>query len=141
MGANKTCAKLIEVTPLVMRTIRSEMRGLAQPELSVAQFRLLARLNYKPHSNKDLATWAGISTATMSRTMDQLVHRGLVKRELKNDNRREVVLSLTPKGKNKFQALEEKTKDQLLLRFQHLSSAELKCLDEALSLLKEVFDV
>ncbi len=141
MGANKTCAKLIEVTPLVMRTIRSEMRGLAQPELSVAQFRLLARLNYKPHSNKDLATWAGISTATMSRTMDQLVHRGLVKRELKNDNRREVVLSLTPKGKNKFQTLEEKTKVQLLSRFKNLSSNELKSLDEALSLLKEIFDV
>lgn len=114
MSIEKISSQILEVVPLAMRSIRSEMRGLAQPELSVAQFRILARLEFKPHSNKDLAEWVGVSTAAMSRTIDTLVKRGFVQRHIPKHDRREVVLTLTVKGKKKFQSIEDSTKQRLL---------------------------
>jgi DNA-binding MarR family transcriptional regulator len=139
MSVEKISSNLLEVIPLIMRAIRSEMRGLAQPELSVAQFRVLARLEYKPHSNKDLAEWAGVAKATMSRTIDILVTRELVKRTLTVHDRREVILSLTPKGIRKFKSIENETKKRLNLILNCQSSANRKKLDEGLTILKEVF--
>lgn len=131
---------MLEVIPVSMRAIRAEMRGLAQPELSIAQFRILARLHYKVHSNKEIAEWMGISTAAMSRAIDNLVKAGLVERSVTPHDRRELFLSLTAKGKKKFQSIEDATKKKLMSRLKPLSPAKLKMLEEGLAALKEVFD-
>jgi DNA-binding MarR family transcriptional regulator len=140
MNAKKISSELIEVVPTVMRTIRSEMRGVALPELSIAQFRILMRLDREPQSNKQLAEWVGISTAAMSRTIEVLVVRGYVHRKPAENDRREVVLALTPQGKKKYDTIKEISKMKLVPRLEKRSAADLKKLHEALQILSEVFN-
>lgn len=132
---------LIEIIPIAMRAIRSEMRGLALPELSVAQFRILSRLAREPQSNKQIAEWVGISTAAMSRTIEVLVSRHLVqrKREALKD-RREVVLCLTSAGKRKYEDIKFATKLKLKHRVVKLSVTEQRKLQAALKILSELFN-
>jgi DNA-binding MarR family transcriptional regulator len=139
MNAKKVSSETIEIIPTVMRTIRSEMRGVALPELSIAQFRILMRLDREPQSNKQLAEWVGVSTAAMSRTIEVLVVRGYVQRKAAESDRREVILGLTSQGKKKYETIKESAKMKLLPRFERLSGAELKKLHEALMILQEVF--
>src|SRR5580692_10311368 len=105
--------EILEVLPPTMREIRNDMRWLAQPELTVAQFRVLTRLDAFPHTNKQLAEWMGISAASMCRTLDVLVKRGYVTRRPAQDDRREVNLALTAKGKSRFGGIELATRRML----------------------------
>lgn len=139
MSAEKISADMLAIIPSAMRAIRAEMRGLAQPELSVAQFRILARLDFKPHSNNELAEWVGVSKAAMSRTIDLLVNRGLVQRTHSVFDRRELILSLTKAGKQKFQAIEDATMQKLIQRLEKESGANRKRLEAGLEALREVF--
>lgn len=139
MSIEKISSQMLEIIPLTMRAIRGEMRGLAQPELSIAQFRILARLDFRAHSNKDLAEWVGVSTAAMSRTINGLVRRGLVQRHPTPHDRREVVLTLTAKGKKKFESIEDATKQKLDLRLENQSASNRKKIEAGLAVLKEIF--
>lgn len=139
MNAKKVSSEIIEIIPTVMRTIRSEMRGAALPELSIAQFRILMRLDREPQSNKQLAEWVGVSTAAMSRTIEVLVVRGYVHRRAAESDRREVILALTALGKKKYEAIKEFAKLKLTPSLAALSGAELKKVHEGLMILLEVF--
>ena len=130
---------MIEIIPIAMRAIRREMRGHAMPELSVAQFRILSRLDREPQSNKQLAEWVGVSTAAMSRTIEGLVVRGYVQRKAAENDRREVVLGLSQNGKKKYESIKESTKTKLMPQLEKLSEAKLKKLHEGLFVLLEVF--
>lgn len=140
MDLKKLSSEMIEVIPTVMRAIRSDMRGVASPELSVAQFRILARLARESHSNKELAEWAGVSTAAMSRTIEVLVGRGYVLRKTAENDRREVVLGLSTAGKKKYETIKGITKLKLIPKLEKRSNAEIKILNDALLILLEIFD-
>ncbi|MCC2678776.1 MAG: MarR family transcriptional regulator [Pseudobdellovibrio sp.] len=139
MNAKKVSSEIIEVIPTVMRTIRSEMRKVALPEMTIAQFRILMRLDHGCQSNKQLAEWVGISTAAMSRTIEVLVVKGYVQRKSAESDRREVILALTAQGKKKYEAIKEMAKLTLTPRLDELNGAELKKVHEALLILMEVF--
>ena len=141
MNAKKVSSELIEIIPTVMRTIRAEMRGVALPELSMAQFRILSKLDREAQSNKQLAEWVGVSTAAMSRTIENLVARGYVQRKPGLDDRREVVLCLTNQGKKKYETIKEVAKVKLTPRLEKVSASDLKKLHESLLILLEVFSV
>jgi DNA-binding MarR family transcriptional regulator len=98
------------------------------------------RLDREPQSNKQLAEWVGISTAAMSRTIEVLVVRGYVHRKPAENDRREVVLALTPQGKKKYDTIKEISKMKLVPRLEKRSAADLKKLHEALQILSEVFN-
>lgn len=139
MNIKKVSSEIIEVIPTVMRTIRSEMRGVALPEMTIAQFRILMRLDHGSHTNKQLAEWVGISTAAMSRTIEVLVVKGYVQRKAAENDRREVILALTAQGKKKYEAIKEMAKLKLTPRLEELNSTELKKVHDALLILMEVF--
>src|SRR5262245_43856422 len=97
------CARhLLEVIPRAMRSIRTEMRRKAQPELTVPQFRVLARLSISPATNGEVAEWIGVSVPAMSRMVELLARRGYVQKERQSEDRRQVRLLLSAKGKSHF---------------------------------------
>ena len=122
-----------------MRAIRKEMRGLAQPELTVAQFRVLTRLDYAPHTNKQLAEWMGISAASMSKTVDGLVKRSFIQRSESASDRREVTLVLTVKGKKKYENIKAGTQELLFQRIVQLEDHEKQELMLGLAHLRKIF--
>lgn len=76
-------------------------RSLAEVEdrLTLAQFRVLVVLENRRRVNLNgLAEALGVTASTALRTVDRLVASGLAERRENPDNRREVLLSVTPTG-------------------------------------------
>lgn len=132
-------AEILDVLPPTMRAIRNEMRWLAQPELTIAQFRILTRLDIAPHTNQQISEWMGISAASMCRTIDVLVKRGFVARQSTREDRREVNLVLTAKGKKKYDSIEQATRRMLQEKLSVLSAKDRKELQTGLALIRRVF--
>src|ERR1041385_8673228 len=105
-----TAQQMLEVVPLVMRTIRSEFRGQRSRDLSVAQFRALAFIKSNDGSSlSSLATHIGLTLPSMSKLIDGLVSRGLVARSSHQQDRRKICLQLTRAGKTELEAAYDHT--------------------------------
>jgi MarR family transcriptional regulator for hemolysin len=135
------CAhEVLEVVPLVMRTIRAEMRSHRTPDLSVPQFRALAFLNRcEGASLSDVAEHIGLRLPSVSKLMDGLVERSLVKRETHPDDRRRVTLALTARGRTMLQTAHEATRACLAGRLATLPVSERAAVAQAMRILHPLF--
>src|SRR3954447_7662434 len=92
--ARESARDILEIVPLVMRTIAAELR--AAGELPVpAHFGLLSMLSVQSRSLSEMAAHQGVSLPTMSNSVSTLVQRGWVRRGQSAD-RRVVIVELTP---------------------------------------------
>lgn len=130
---------LLEVIPRAMRSIRAQMRDSAKSELTVPQFRVIARLSRIEATNADLAEWIGVTPPTMSKMVDILVKRNLVHREAGGSDRRQVRLTLTAQGRQKFDFLSASVQSTIAERLKHLAPSRKAALGSALAILQEVF--
>lgn len=90
---------LLEVVPLVNRSIRAEVRAHRSAELSVPQFRVLGYVKQGVRvSLSDIAEHMGLTLPSMSTMVDGLVSRGLVDRTRDGEDRRKVTIVLTAHG-------------------------------------------
>lgn len=136
------CAQsVLEVVPLIMRTIRAEMRRHRGFDLSVPQFRTLVFLNhYQGSSLSDVAEFVGLTLPSMSKLIDGLVMRQLVKREILPSDRRCVTLALTPLGQATLQTAREATQAYLAQRLAQLSTQERATVEQAMQILRPLFN-
>ena len=132
------CAKLVmEVAPLVMRAIRAEMRRHRTSDLSIPQFRTLAFLSH--HEGASLSAVAehiGLTLPSMSKMIDGLVARSLVKREMHPDDRRRVTLTLTAHGKSLFKSAHSATQACLAEQMATLSASDRATVAQAMRILR-----
>ena len=92
-----TARQIMEVVPMVMRTLALEMRMAGHlPE--AAHCPLLLLLAERPHNLSQLAVRHAVSLPTMSNSISTLVERGWVTRSRSPHDRRVVHVSLTPHG-------------------------------------------
>jgi DNA-binding MarR family transcriptional regulator len=144
-GADETtpeaCAALLmEVAPLVMRTIRAHMRGQRAADLSVPQFRVLGLIRRHPGASlSDAAEHVGLTPSAASRLVDGLVARGYVCRVPSPADRRAVALTLSPKGAALLEATHRATQELLAERLRALSPEERAALGSALATARELF--
>ena len=131
--------RLLEVVPLIMRHIRSELRSHAMKELSVPQFRTLMYLRRHPDVSLSLvAEHLGLTPPTVSKMIQKLVDQGIIKRSTALD-RRQVRLSLSSKGISALSRARERTRKQLAENLKTLSEEELSRLSTTLEMLERVF--
>jgi DNA-binding MarR family transcriptional regulator len=137
------CAhEVMETIPLVMRFIRKEMRSRRAPSLSVPQLRVLTFLNHAPGAPLASVTeHLGVSRSTASAIVDRLVRRRLVHRTADPQERRCVVLTLTPAGAQHLQQARHATCTRLAQVLASLSEADLLHITEGLTLLGNAFSV
>jgi DNA-binding MarR family transcriptional regulator len=86
---------------------RARGRAAKRPSgdgLSLAQFHVLEPLADGPLTNRQLAEQAGVSSPTATRMLDLLVGRRLVTRLEDPVDRRAVLISLTPAGRDALTA-------------------------------------
>jgi DNA-binding MarR family transcriptional regulator len=96
--ARETARDILEIIPLVMRTVAAELR--AGGELPApAHFGLLSMLSVRARTLTDLATMQGVSLPTMSSSISAMVERGWVKRTAPADDRRVVIIEVTANGR------------------------------------------
>ena len=142
MTPNATdCAQaVLEVVPLVMRTIRTEMRRYRGPELAVPQFRVLAYLNANEGASlSDVAEHLGLRLPSMSTLVAGLVERKLVARGPSAVDRRRITLALTTRGRSTLAAAREATQKRLAERLEALPAAELESVMGSLQQLRAIF--
>jgi DNA-binding MarR family transcriptional regulator len=130
----------MEIAPLVMRSIRAEMRGHRRGDLSVPQFRTLIYLSRYPGASLSaVAEHLGLSLPTASRLVDGLVSRSEVERGASLADRRRVALSVTESGSNALETARRATQASLTDRLNVLSPAERASLAQALEALRRAF--
>jgi DNA-binding MarR family transcriptional regulator len=135
------CAReAMETVPLVMRFIRTEMRSRRAPSLSVPQFRVLTFLSHRPGAPlSGVAEHLGVTRSTASAIVDRLVRRKLVRRTAHPEERRCVVLTLTPVGAQRLQHAREAACADLAKVLAGLTAADLLQVAQGLTLLGSAF--
>lgn len=126
---------LLEVVPRFMHLIRTEMRVLAEQDLTVPQYRILANLRGEERTSTDLAEWLGVSLPAMSRMVDLLVGKGLLERKADPDDRRQTYLRLTAAGRGYYDRIRRAVERRLEARLKALSRSESQTLAAGLEVL------
>lgn len=135
------CAhQILETTPLIVRSVRREMRSRRSSDLSVPQFRALSFIhNAEEPSLSDLAEHLGLTLASTSKLADGLVKKKLVLREQSTADRRRLTLALTRSGEAIYQTSRAGTQAHLSQLLNQLSQKELSTVRQAFELLQPIF--
>jgi DNA-binding MarR family transcriptional regulator len=138
-SASDCSEQLLEVTPLVWRRIRAEMRRRTMRDLSVPQFNALNFISHHPQASLNVvAEHLGLTAPTTSKLIQKLVSDGVVDRTVAVDRRR-ICLSLTSSGKAALSLARSETREQLAERLKALSIDELAAVSVALRALGKAF--
>jgi long-chain acyl-CoA synthetase len=89
---------------VVARLARQVEHALAEEELSIPQFRLLAYLSHGDEAASRLADKLAVSRPSVTALVDGLVKRGFVERRACEDDRRRIDHVLTPAGRAALEA-------------------------------------
>ncbi len=139
-SAQLAAQQMLEVGPMVMRTIRSQLREHRAADISVPQFRAMGYINRNEGASlSDLADHIGLTLPSMSKLIDGLVSRKLVSRVAHSQDRRRICLSLTPQGREELNAAYKHTQRYLSDRLAGLEEDDLKAISQAMQVLRGVF--
>lgn len=142
MDANpEECVReVLDVIPMVMRSIRAEFRSHRGSDLHIPQYRTLMFLRRSPgKSLADVAEHLGITPPSTSKLVDGLVERGLIDRQDSEVDRRRIVLALTPAGAELAEASFRATQAAYTKRFSTLSKETLVTITQAMEALRPIF--
>ena len=135
------CAQeILDVVPVVMRTIRAELRRHRTADLSVPQFRTLAFIDSRADASlSDVAEHIGLTLPSMSKIVEGLVVRKFVTRQTARDDRRRMTLALTARGQTALQVSREATRACLADDLAALSDRQRETIVQAMGILRPVF--
>jgi DNA-binding MarR family transcriptional regulator len=128
--------EIVKVIPLVMRTIAAEQHRSSYL-MWPAHFRLLTMLANHSCNLSELALRQAVSLPTMSNSITVLVERGWVKRVPSPDDRRQVMLELTPDGRAVLAEIKGQAEARVAESLDKLSSDDLKSLAVGLAILEQ----
>jgi DNA-binding MarR family transcriptional regulator len=135
-----TAQQVLDIVPLVMRTIRAEFRSQRSTDLSVPQFRTLAYIkNNDGASLSSLAAHLGLTLPSMSKLIDGLVGRGFVARNAHDEDRRKICLQLTPIGKSELASAYDPTQTFLANKIAGLAKEDLTTISRSMQILGSLF--
>ena len=135
-----TAQQVLEVVPLVMRTIRAKLRRHRTADINVPQFRALAYINRNEGASlSDLADHIGLTLPSMSKLIDGLVSRKLVNRTAHSSDRRRMCLSLTAQGREELKASFRHTEKYLTDILSDVTEEELETISHTMQVLRELF--
>lgn len=129
---------LLEVMPRAMRTLGMEMRQLG-PNLPPGHVGLLKLLSRGPHRLTELAGHHAVSAPTMSKTVTTLAERGWVERVRDPQDRRSVMIQITPDGRAMLAGIDQRLSARVAAMCAPLSAAECQDLQRGLEIIRRVF--
>lgn len=135
-----TANLVMEVVPLVMRSIRHELRRSRNFELSVPQFRILAFVQrVRSASLSDIADNLGLALPSMSKMVDGLVRRALLVRSEDQHDRRRIAIRLSEEGQAVWEKAHERARCAISERLSRLDEEAHVGIARALKALEELF--
>ena len=138
---SKKCAdEVLDVIPLIMRSIRKEMRSRRSPGLSVPQFRALAFAGRNSGATLgELAEHLGLMPPAASAIVEGLVTMNLIERSANTADRRRICIALTPTGQEKLTNTRKIARRCLAELFCPLSGTECGQISKAMKMLRGLF--
>jgi len=133
-------AMRISVSRLARR-LRVERLGLGGPETALSDIQLaaLAALERKGSMTPgELAEHEKVQPPSMTRVIAVLEERGLVLREPHLTDRRQVILTVTPDGRDLVQRVRRRREAWLAQRLQELTPEERQILRQAAPILEKI---
>src|SRR5438105_1343414 len=124
-ASHDLCAReLLDTVPLIIRVIREQMRRHTSG-LSIPQFRTLCYVSMTEGTSlSSVAEFIGLSLPAMSRLVDGLVEKRLMKRRPCDDDRRLVRLSVTDAGEAALGEAREMAQAHLAERLSELTAEQ-----------------
>lgn len=124
--------------PRAMRTLGMEMRQLG-PNLPPGHVGLLKLLSHGPHRLTELAGHHAVSAPTMSNTVTTLAVRGWVERVRDPQDRRSVLIQITPDGRAVLAGIDQRLSARVADMCASLSAADCQDLQRGLAVIRRVF--
>lgn len=139
-SADAVARELLDVVPVITRTIRAEMRSHRPNDLTIPLFRSLLFLERHPGvSLQELAGHLGLTSPSVCKIVDGLVTHALVTRQHSNTDRRKITLALTPDGQNVLDEARTRTQARLSDRLATLSAEQCETVFQALQTIQPLF--
>jgi DNA-binding MarR family transcriptional regulator len=137
--SSECSAQLIELVPLIMRSISGEMRRRTLPGLSVPQYRTLNFLQRHPGASlSDVAVFLGLTLPSTSKIVQKFVTQKVVSRKTAGDRRR-ICLSLTQQGTAALTKARLETHQKMMEKLGSLTAEELATVSASLRVLNSAF--
>lgn len=136
--ARDTAREILEIIPLVMRTVAAELRAAGEMP-APAHFGLLLILSVRPRMLSDLASQQGVSLPTMSNSISAMVGRGWVRRVAPEGDRRVVMIDVTPMGRAALERVSRAAEAHLAVVIAPLDVPARRRLVGGLGVLRKVF--
>ena len=137
--ARESARDILEIIPLVMRTVAAELRAAGELP-APAHFGLLSILSIRPRMLTDLASMQGVSLPTMSSSISAMVERGWVKRSAPDeDDRRVVMIEVTATGRAALERVSRAAEGHLAEVLAPLDVPARRRLQGGLGILRKVF--
>ena len=137
---DRCAGAVLDTIPLIMQAIRAEVRRRRPQDLSLPQYRVMLFLEC--HAGASLTVVSehlGFTPSSISKTIDELVHRRLVTRKTSPQDRRRAILKLTSEGKDVLATVILVSRTNLAQTLASLSEPECTALLESLTLLRDRF--
>jgi DNA-binding MarR family transcriptional regulator len=136
--ARETARDILEIVPLVMRTVAAELRAAGELP-APAHFGLLSILSDRPRMLTELASIQGVSLPTMSNSISAMVERGWVRRNAPGEDRRVVMIEVTVAGRAALERVARAAEAHLADVLAHLDLPARRRLHGGLGVLRQVF--
>jgi DNA-binding MarR family transcriptional regulator len=105
--------------------VATQSLGAVAEETTIAQYRALVVLASRgPQRMVDLAQGLGVTSSTAGRMCDRLLRKGLIRRHRARADRREVLVSITPPGREVVDQATARRRALISEIVSHLSPAE-----------------
>jgi len=137
--ARESARDILEIVPLVMRTVAAELRAAGELP-APAHFGLLSILSDRPRMLTELASIQGVSLPTMSNSISAMVDRGWVKRGTPDEtDRRVVMIEVTATGRAALERVARAAEAHLAEVLVSLDGPARRRLHAGLGVLRKVF--
>lgn len=136
--ARETARELLEIVPLVMRTVAAQLRAAGELP-APAHFGLLSILSDRPRMLTELAAIQGVSLPTMSNSISAMVERGWVRRTAPGTDRRVVIIEVTVAGRAALERVARAAEGHLAEVVGPLDGHSRRRLHAGLAVLRKLF--
>jgi DNA-binding MarR family transcriptional regulator len=136
--ARATARAILQIIPLVMRTVAAELRSAGELP-APAHFGLLSVLSERPRMLTDLASLQGVSLPSMSNSITAMVERGWVRRTAPEKDRRVVMIEVTATGRAALERVARSAEKHLADVLTPLDLPSRRRLQGGLGILRKVF--
>jgi DNA-binding MarR family transcriptional regulator len=131
--------RTLDIIPLVMTIMASEMRSAGHDGVTPSHVRLLGMLMERPYTLSELADMQQVSAPTMSNTITALEERGWVSRTRSAADRRVVTVTIADAGRAVIADIHHHTSARIAEILAPLSQEDRTVLMQGLTILCDAF--